>query len=367
MTMTPTGQRRSLKDLRVGNRGKDWPDKVKFVDMADNPDNPRSALRDLEGLAATIAKSGILQSLVLVPRESWLTAHPEHDKPIENGGIGDKPFVILIGHRRRRAAEMAGLEEAPVRIREDMATTSRRNALIENVQRDDLAPLEEANAIRDLIQEEDISQREAAAILGKTQPWVSQRLALLGLIPVQQVELNEGRLRVEDARKLGKLLPELQLAVHEGRLSLEDGLDIARQPQADQRMPEPRMPEPRMPDPAVEPVGGGEQPESAGPAPDGERTSASPPVPHQDGPKQGRGGAGERQRSPQDDSLDEALAIEGAIVTASNKVSLRALRRVAQSQPDLAARILGHMEEAARKMTDAVNELRADLETQAHG
>jgi ParB family chromosome partitioning protein len=357
MTMTPTaGKRRSLKDLKVGHRAKEWPDKVKFADMADNPDNPRSALRELEGLAATIKESGILQALVLVPRENWLTAHPEHDKPIEDGGIGDKPFVILIGHRRRHAAELAGIDEAPVRIREDVATTSRRNALIENVQRDDLTPLEEAHAIRDLIQEEDISQREAAAILGKTQPWVSQRLTLLGLIPEQQAELSEGRLRVEDARKLGKLLPELQLAVHEARLSLEDGLEIAKRPQADQRMPEPREPDP--------PAGGGEQADHVGPAAVGDGT-VPPPVP--DDPKSGRREAVERHRPPQDDSLDEALALEGAIVTASNKVSLRALRRIAQNQPDLAARILGHMEEAARKMTAAANELRADLETPARG
>ncbi|MER5424384.1 ParB/RepB/Spo0J family partition protein [Streptosporangium roseum] len=181
-----------------------WPDTVKLKDLADNPDNPREELRDLEGLAATIKERGILQRLVVVPRATWLNAHPQH---VEK--IGDAPFVILIGHRRRHAAELAGLDEVKVEVRES-ASGSRTDALIENIQRSDLDPLEEANGIRDLMEEESLSQRGVAELLGKSQGWVSQRLVLLKLVPELQQAVTDGVLKIEEAREIGKLPPHEQ-------------------------------------------------------------------------------------------------------------------------------------------------------------
>ncbi|MEV4753002.1 ParB/RepB/Spo0J family partition protein [Streptosporangium sp. NPDC049248] len=205
------GQRTSLASLRVGKAAvpelasaPKWPDTVKLKDLADNPDNPREELRDLEGLAATIKERGILQRLVVVPRATWLTAHPHHTEK-----IGNAPFVILIGHRRRHAAELAGLDEVKVEVRES-ASGSRTDALIENIQRSDLDPLEEANGIRDLMEEEGLSQRGVAELLGKSQGWVSQRLVLLKLIPELQQAITNGTLRIEDAREIGKLPPQEQ-------------------------------------------------------------------------------------------------------------------------------------------------------------
>ncbi len=205
------GQRTSLASLRVGKAAvpelasaPKWPDTVKLKDLADNPDNPREELRDLEGLAATIKERGILQRLVVVPRATWLTAHPHHTEK-----IGDTPFVILIGHRRRHAAELAGLDEVKVEVRES-TSGSRTDALIENIQRSDLDPLEEANGIRDLMEEEGLSQRGVAELLGKSQGWVSQRLVLLKLTPELQQAITNGTLKIEDAREIGKLPPQEQ-------------------------------------------------------------------------------------------------------------------------------------------------------------
>ncbi|MFI6513303.1 ParB/RepB/Spo0J family partition protein [Streptosporangium sp. NPDC050855] len=205
------GQRTSLASLRVGKAALSepasapkWPDTVKLEDLADNPDNPREELRDLEGLAATIKERGILQRLVVVPRATWLSTHPHHAEK-----IGDAPFVILIGHRRRHAAELAGLDEVRVEVRES-ASGSRTDALIENIQRSDLDPLEEANGIRDLMEEEGLSQRGVAELLGKSQGWVSQRLVLLKLIPELQQAITNGTLKIEDAREIGKLPPQEQ-------------------------------------------------------------------------------------------------------------------------------------------------------------
>ncbi|TDD55313.1 ParB/RepB/Spo0J family partition protein [Nonomuraea terrae] len=330
MTIAASGRRTSLASLRVGSLSDvkpQWPTAVKFSDMADNPDNPRETLRDLEGLAATIKERGILQDLVVVPRENWLKAHPEHDKPIEDGGVGDKPFVILIGHRRRHAGELAGLEEGPVRVREDVASTSRQDALIENVQRDDLSPLEEAHAIRDLMEEEGLSQGKVAAVLGKTAAWVSQRLALLGLRPELQQALVRGELRIEDARKLGKL------------------------PHEEQVWPQPAQ-DPPATAPGLEPT---PQPPSPGPPAHGGIVAGG--VASRSEPTFGTvaGQSINRQqgesRSGDELSLNEALRIEAAANTVGN---LRALRRVATQHPEKARGIL-------RVLEDAVNELRSDL------
>jgi ParB family chromosome partitioning protein len=327
MTMTPTaGQRRNLRDLKVGHRVKDWPDKVKFADMADNPDNPRDALRDLEGLAATIKESGILQDLVLVPRENWLAAHPKHDKPIKDGGIGDKPFVILIGHRRRHAGELAGLDEAPVKVREDVAAASRRNALIENVQRDDLSPLEEAHAIRDLMAEEGLSQGKAAALLGKSGAWVSFRMALLGLRPDLQQALIKGDLKLEDARRLGRLPHDQQ---------------IWPEPEPDPELDlDPGLPSPAT-TPKTEPLS-----PAASDAGRAERSGSSPrtdpqPTPAKDVEQPAQA---DRGGSPRDEvSLNEALRLEGAANVVGDQ---RALRQVARQHPVKARAILKVLEEA---------------------
>ncbi|MBG0833250.1 ParB/RepB/Spo0J family partition protein [Planomonospora sp. ID67723] len=181
-----------------------WPDTVRLEDLADNPDNPRDSLRDLEGLADTIRDEGLLQDLVVVPRDVWLAAYPHHAE-----AVGDRPYVIQHGHRRRHAAALAGLTEVPVKVR-DSAESAEERTLIENFQRDDLTPLEEARALQRLMELREISLREACRKVGKSAGWGSQRLVLLKLIPELQQALVDGVLRVEDAREIGKLPPEEQ-------------------------------------------------------------------------------------------------------------------------------------------------------------
>ncbi|MFC4056666.1 ParB/RepB/Spo0J family partition protein [Planomonospora corallina] len=180
------------------------PQSVKLEDLADNPDNPRESLRDLQGLADTIGDEGVLQDLVVVPRDVWLAAYPHHaDK------IGDRPYVIQHGHRRRHAAALAGLTEVPVKVRES-AESAEERTLIENFQRDDLTPLEEARALQRLIDLRGITLREACRKVGKSPGWGSQRLVLLRLKPELQRALADGTLKLEDAREIGKLPPEEQ-------------------------------------------------------------------------------------------------------------------------------------------------------------
>ncbi|MFJ6215368.1 ParB/RepB/Spo0J family partition protein [Streptomyces sp. NPDC092296] len=175
-----------------------------LTDLAANPENPRSELRELDGLADTLRERGVLQPLGVVTREAFLTDHPQH-----RDAVGDAPYVVLHGHRRLAAARLAGLTEVPVHVRPD-AGRSGEDALIENVQRDDLTELEQARAIQGLVDAYGYSQRELAARLGKSQGFVSQRLTLLRLRPELQQALAAGTLGVEDARRIARLPADRQ-------------------------------------------------------------------------------------------------------------------------------------------------------------
>ncbi|MEU6846551.1 ParB/RepB/Spo0J family partition protein [Streptomyces sp. NPDC046716] len=172
---------------------------VSVGELAENPDNPRHELRDLEGLAETVRERGVLQALGVVPAAVFLTAHPHHKE-----AVGTSPYVVLHGHRRLAAARLAGLDEVPVLVRDD-ATRSDEDALIENVQRDDLTELEQAQAIQGLITAYGYSQRQVAARIGKTQGFISQRLSLMKLREDLQEALADGRVSVEDARRIARL------------------------------------------------------------------------------------------------------------------------------------------------------------------
>ncbi|GAA3144363.1 hypothetical protein GCM10010466_39350 [Planomonospora alba] len=203
-TATAAAPVATVAALRPVASGPAWPQTVRLTDLADNPDNPRETLRELEGLAETIRQDGLLQDIVVVPRDIWLAVYPHHAEH-----VGDRPFVIHHGHRRRHAAELAGLSEVPVKVRED-AVDAEERALIENLHHDDLSPLEEARALAKLMELRGISGREAARRLGKSSGWASQRLTLLNLRPDLQEALEDGRLSVRDARVIGKLPPEEQ-------------------------------------------------------------------------------------------------------------------------------------------------------------
>ena len=88
---------------------------------------------------------------------------------------------------------------------------SDEDALIENVQRDDLTELEQAQAIQGLITSYGYSQRQVAARIGKTQGFISQRLSLMKLREDIQEALADGRVSIEDARRIARLPKDEQL------------------------------------------------------------------------------------------------------------------------------------------------------------
>jgi ParB family chromosome partitioning protein len=111
-----------------------------------------------------------------------------------------KSYEIVAGERRWRAAQVAGLHEIPVIIKDVPDQTAMCLALIENIQRQDLNPLEEANALERLINEFDMTHDEAAEAVGRSRSAVSNLLRLLELDDsvkkmVEACKLNMGHAR----------------------------------------------------------------------------------------------------------------------------------------------------------------------------
>lgn len=136
----------------------------------------------LQELADSIQAQGIVQPVVV--------------RPIASG------YELVAGERRWRAAQLAGLDEVPVVIRDldDQATAA--VALIENIQRRDLNPVDEARALQRLIDEFGLTHQEVATSVGKSRATVSNLLRLLELGSVTHQYLIEGSLDMGHARAL---------------------------------------------------------------------------------------------------------------------------------------------------------------------
>lgn len=93
----------------------------------------------------------------------------------------DQGYELIVGERRWRAAQKAGLKEVPVLVKEAEAREVLELSLIENLQREDLNPVEEAEAFRRLMEEFGISQGELGARVGKDRTTVANALRLLKL------------------------------------------------------------------------------------------------------------------------------------------------------------------------------------------
>jgi ParB family chromosome partitioning protein len=140
----------------------------------------------LSELAASIKSQGIMQPVLVRPIQG-------------NGTVG---YEIIAGERRFRAAQLAGLEEIPVLVREVDDQNAAAMALIENIQREDLNPLEEAQGIARLISEFDFTHEQAANAVGRSRSAVSNLLRLVNLAQPVQTMLMAGDIDMGHARAL---------------------------------------------------------------------------------------------------------------------------------------------------------------------
>lgn len=111
-------------------------------------------------------------------------------------------YEIIAGERRWRAAQMSGLTEVPVVIREVDDQSAMAMALIENIQRDDLNPLEEAGALHRLLNEFELTHQQVAQAVGKSRTTVTNLIRLLDLNPEVKQMVEDGALEMGHARAL---------------------------------------------------------------------------------------------------------------------------------------------------------------------
>ncbi|MET3808109.1 ParB family chromosome partitioning protein [Nakamurella sp. UYEF19] len=158
-----------------------------------NPRNPRTVFDEdaLAELEYSIREFGLLQPIVV--------------RQVADG------YELVMGERRWRAAQRAGLSTIPAIIRRTEDADLLRDALLENIHRANLNPLEEAAAYQQLLEEFDVTQEELAKRIGRSRPVISNTIRLLRLpVPVQR-RVAAGVLSAGHARALLSLeLPEEQ-------------------------------------------------------------------------------------------------------------------------------------------------------------
>jgi ParB/RepB/Spo0J family partition protein len=172
--------------------------------------NPRERFerKQLDELAKSIAVHGLLQPIV-----------------VAEDGDG---YRLIAGERRYRAAELAGLEQLPVVVRQpDEGSSGFELAIVENVAREQLDPLEEAKAYRRVMDEHGLTRKGVAERVGVAQRRVTDRLQILELPDELQLKLAAGELppaAVKPLVGLAKLHPQLP-AVAVGEVEREVDAD----------------------------------------------------------------------------------------------------------------------------------------------
>jgi ParB family chromosome partitioning protein len=171
------------------------------------PFQPRKdfSTESLQELADSIKAQGIVQPLIV--RE-----HRGH-------------WELIAGERRWRAAQLAGLAEVPVIVRQADDRAVLELALIENLQRENLNPIEEAHGYAQLIEQFQLTQEVVAAKVGKSRAVVANALRLLKLAPDLQGHLREGRLSVGHAKAILGLAGDKRQHLAASRI-LKDGLNV---------------------------------------------------------------------------------------------------------------------------------------------
>ena len=150
-----------------------------------NPRQPRKAFDEdaLEELAHSVREFGLLQPVVARERAE--------------GG-----YELVMGERRLRAAQRAGLATIPVIVRDTPDDALLRDALLENIHRAELNPLEEAAAYEQLLAEFGVTHEELASRLGRSRAQVSNTIRLLKLPVRVQTRVAAGVLSAGHARAL---------------------------------------------------------------------------------------------------------------------------------------------------------------------
>jgi ParB family transcriptional regulator, chromosome partitioning protein len=160
-------------------------DEIPVDAIVANPRQPRQIFDEdsMAELAASIKVVGLLQPVVVRP-------------------AGNGRFELIMGERRWRACQLAGVEVIPAIVRDSSDDELLRNALIENLHREQLNPLEEAAAYQQLLDDFAVTHEELARRIGRSRPHISNTIRLLSLPPAVQKRVAAGVLTAGHARAL---------------------------------------------------------------------------------------------------------------------------------------------------------------------
>jgi ParB family chromosome partitioning protein len=150
-----------------------------------NPRQPRQVFDQdtLAELAASIEAVGLLQPVVVRK-------------------LGPGRYELIMGERRWRASQLAGIDVIPAIVRDTSDDDLLRDALIENLHREQLNPLEEAAAYQQLLDDFSATHEELARRVGRSRPHISNTIRLLNLPPAVQKRVAAGVLSAGHARAL---------------------------------------------------------------------------------------------------------------------------------------------------------------------
>ncbi|MDT5128576.1 MAG: ParB family transcriptional regulator, chromosome partitioning protein [Mycobacterium sp.] len=162
------------------------------IDPAAIEPNPRQPRQVFDGdalaeLVHSIREFGLMQPIVV--------------RAIESDGSTPR-YQLVMGERRWRAAQEAGLATIPSIVRETADDSMLRDALLENIHRAQLNPLEEAAAYQQLLDEFSVTHDELAVRIGRSRPVITNMIRLLKLPIAVQRRVAAGVLSAGHARAL---------------------------------------------------------------------------------------------------------------------------------------------------------------------
>lgn len=169
----------------------------------------------IQELEADIRAKGILEPLEV---STW-------NRPCHNG----RPYRLVAGHRRYEAGLALGYGKFPCIVKTLTESEIIDHQLSENLQREDLTEIDEARGFQAWLEETKATQSELAARIGKSQPYVANRLRLLQLRPEVQDAVQAGNLSASHAEVLLMIPKEasglqghIAKEVVKGRLPVQD-------------------------------------------------------------------------------------------------------------------------------------------------
>jgi ParB family chromosome partitioning protein len=153
--------------------------------ISPNPRQPRTVFDDeaMNELVESIQEVGMLQPIVVRP-------------------LGGARFELVMGERRWRAAQQAGVDKIPAIVRDTADHELLRDALLENLHRAQLNPLEEAAAYQQMLEDFGCTQEELANRIKRSRPQISNTIRLLRLPPTVQRRIAAGVISAGHARAL---------------------------------------------------------------------------------------------------------------------------------------------------------------------